>query len=202
MFDEPLIIDNVIGKKYQDHIMRTLLSAQIEWFYQHDITYPLEKMPEGFVPRPGLSHLYFDNVRGERPLSPWHHMTFPVLLEACSKASVSFGELMRSRSFLHFPANPNNDLLNHPHIDYEIPHLVCLYYVNDSDGPTVIYNETLKDVKEQDVKLEDMTVRMKVEPRKGRCVFFNGHIYHSSTQPVKGPRCVINFNMLSPSYDN
>ena len=88
MFDEPLIIDDVIGKPYQEHIKKTLLSAQIEWFYQHDITYPLEKMPIGFIPRPGLSHLYYDNVRSDRPLSPWHHLVHPVLLEEIGRAHV------------------------------------------------------------------------------------------------------------------
>ena len=201
MFNDPLIIDDCISRKFSDHIKSVLMSAQIEWYYQYDITYPEEKMPIGFTPRPGLSHLYYDNVRSNRPLSQWYHLVFPVLLEACDKAGVKFDELMRARSFMHLPANPNTNLLNHPHIDYEIPHLVCLYYVNDSDGPTVVYNETLRDIKEENLKLEDLTVRMEIEPKQGRCVFFDGHIYHSSTQPVNGSRAVINFNMLSPSYD-
>lgn len=200
MFKEPIVIDNVISKRYQEHVRDSLLSAKIEWFYQPDITYPMHKMPEGFIPKPGLSHLYYDNVRSPNPLSPWFHMIWPIALEACDKMNIVFDELMRARSFLHFPTDPNSKLLNHPHIDYEIPHLVLLYYVNDSDGPTVLYNETLVDIKEKDLSLDKLTVKMEVEPRQGRMVIFDGHTYHSSTQPTKSSRCIVNYNLLGAKY--
>lgn len=202
IFEEPLILDNVISQQYSKYVEKTLLSPKIEWFYQHDITYPMEKMPLGAIPKPGLSHLYYDNVRSPNPLSPYYHMVWPIALEVAAKVNVEFDELMRARSFLHFPANPNTRLVNHPHIDYEMPHLVFLYYVNDSDGDTVLYNETLRDIKESDLRLEDLTEKARVTPKRGRCVIFDGHRYHSSTQPVTNSRCVVNFNLLGARYAN
>ena len=49
---------------------------------------------------------------------------------------------LQGRSFLQFPLNLKNYDVDTPHIDiYNRKHLVVLYYVCDSDGDTIIYNE-------------------------------------------------------------
>ena len=74
---------------------------------------------------------------------------------------------------------------NTPHIDYPDPHIVLLYYVNDSSGPTTFYNRKFK-------------VKKEVMPKKGRILIFDGSIYHSSTPPTTNDyRCVINFDLKS-----
>lgn len=62
------------------------------------------------------------------------------------------------------------------------PHLACLYYVNDTDGDTIFFNQ------------DKTTIIKKVAPKKGRVVIFDGSICHSSSTPTKNVRSVINFN--------
>jgi hypothetical protein len=57
-----------------------------------------------------------------------------------------------------------------------IDHYVMLYYINDSDGETILHNVG------------------KVKPKKGRIVIFDGSIAHKLKYPTKGYRCIINFN--------
>ena len=79
----------------------------------------------------------------------------------------------------------NNLQIPTPHVDMvnnlgeTIPHLVCLYYVNDSDGDTIFYNK-------------DGSIRKKQSPKKGTIVFFDGSIKHSAGIPTINERIVIN----------
>ena len=82
----------------------------------------------------------------------------------------------------------NNQLTpNPPHIDLvDIKHKVILYYVNDSDGDTIFYeNERAKIILD------------KVSPKCGRILFFDGHHYHSSTPPLmNNKRIVLNIDLV------
>jgi Rps23 Pro-64 3,4-dihydroxylase Tpa1-like proline 4-hydroxylase len=63
-----------------------------------------------------------------------------------------------------------------------------LYYVNDSDGDTIFYNECFTG---QPVGL--VTEQQRVTPKKGRAVIFNSNQIHSGSCPsVNDSRIVIN----------
>ena len=70
-----------------------------------------------------------------------------------------------------------------PHIDIiDQKHYNCVYYVNDSDGDTILYNE-------------DKSIMTTVSPKKGRAVFFNGNILHEATRPKDySKRIILNIN--------
>ena len=63
------------------------------------------------------------------------------------------------------------------------PHYNAIYYVNDSDGDTVIFNETNKDYSEDFgvMKENKFTVKQRITPEKGKVVVFPGHYYHASS---------------------
>ena len=81
-----------------------------------------------------------------------------------------------------------------PHLDRYEPHLVILYYVNDSDGETVIYNYKSKD--ENDIPyFEDVKELKRITPKQGRIVVFDGRYWHTAEQPTNNIRCIININI-------
>ena len=43
---------------------------------------------------------------------------------------------------------------------------------------------------------EDIKMIKKITPKQGRVVVFDGMTRHSSTQTTKGPRCIINFDLV------
>jgi ectoine hydroxylase-related dioxygenase (phytanoyl-CoA dioxygenase family) len=61
---------------------------------------------------------------------------------------------------------------------------VVFYYVNDADGDTVFFDQNHQ-------------VMKSVSPKKGRLIIFDGTLYHGGGIPKKGPRCAINFNILT-----
>ena len=69
-----------------------------------------------------------------------------------------------------------------PHTDLNIRHFALIYYVNDSDGSTVLFDENKNIIKE-------------VEPKKGRILLFNGAILHGGGIPRNSNRCIVNFDI-------
>ena len=86
------------------------------------------------------------------------------------------------------------------HVDFAFPHLVFLYYVNDSDGPTTILNKKcfMGNNKVFD-DFEENDVIQRVDPKKGRAVIFDGLYYHAGGIPKNTPRCVVNFDLSLPN---
>jgi hypothetical protein len=86
--------------------------------------------------------------------------------------------------------NSSSENLYHtPHIDDDVKHWVMIYYINDTDGDTYIFNETYDGTEKQ------LTINQCISPEKGKFVVFNGKYFHSSSSPKKSTiRSVININ--------
>ena len=106
-------------------------------------------------------------------------------------------------------------LPNYPHVDAMDPHMVGLLYLNDTDGDTFIYKNTVEydnsrpDLTQQEYcKLKgwsydrdeseyfkDFEILERVTPRANRLVVFDGRHFHSSSSPTKTQlRYAINYN--------
>ena len=97
-------------------------------------------------------------------------------------------DILQGRSFLQLPRNISREDVDTPHIDIiRKKHLVALYYVCDSDGDTIIYNER--------VQSENYTIKRRVSPKQGRIVIFDGTLYHTAEQPLHSTRCIVNYNL-------
>jgi len=113
-------------------------------------------------------------------------------------------EITRMKFNLMVNSKSIKNEINTPHIDWtkkffetnqynnDIKHFVLLCYINDSDGPTIIYNEKYP-VK----NFKDLSIKEKVSPKAGRAIFFEGDQYHSSSFPTNyNTRMVLNINLI------
>ena len=96
---------------------------------------------------------------------------------------------------------PNNKLVegknNIPHVDNRFTNSYsAIYFVNDSDGDTVIYNEKFtKDTIDRPLRL---SVKRRITPKKNRFVLFDGQYFHASTNPRDcEKRIVMNCNIIN-----
>lgn len=87
------------------------------------------------------------------------------------------------------------------HVDQPTPHTVLLYYVNDSDGDTFLYKERADPLTYLAGSYpESFTVDVRVTPKKGRAVIFDGLQFHSVSSPKDYlKRQIININVLKHS---
>ena len=189
-----LVIDDFIDKDYQEDIKDVLLGKEewgdllFPWHYIDDVTAAFEDDNQG---RPGLSHVYveYDDDKTSNIVSQFHDLFIPMLELACETLEVPSARIVQGRSFMQFPLNLQSDEDDTPHIDLDEGerHIVVLYYVKDSDGDTVIYNQRT----ESDI----YTVKQKVTPKQGRVVIFDGGQYHTAQQAINSVRCIVNYNL-------
>mgnify|MGYP000264596445 FL=1 len=188
---EIIVIDDFISLEYQEKIKQELLGVNniFPWFHTEDVTDAGELTSQH---RPALAHQYVnlndDDVSEIE--SVFHHLFTPLLSKACQHLKMPQTEVIQGRSFLQFPLkNIDTSVVDTPHIDLDEgeEHIVVLYYVIDSDGDTIIYNERTES--------PSYTEKQRVSPKQGRVVIFEGGQYHTAEQPTKGTRCIVNYNL-------
>ena len=193
MIDEGkiIVIDDFISLDYQEKIKRDLigLDNDFSWLYSEDVTGAGDFDSQH---RPALGHQYvsIDDDDESEITSVYHHLFVPLLSKACQHLKMPQTEVIQGRSFLQLPLrNVDTSVVDTPHIDIDEgdEHIVVLYYVVDSDGDTIIYNERIKS--------DTYTEKQRVSPKQGRVVIFDGKQYHTAEQPTKGTRCIVNYNL-------
>ena len=193
MIDEGkiIVIDDFISLEYQEKIKLELLGLDnaFPWNYSEDVTGAGDYDSQH---RAALGHQYveIDDDDKSEITSVYHHLFTPLLSKACQHLEMPEAEVLQGRSFLQFPLkNIDTSVVDTPHIDLDEgdEHIVVLYYVIDSDGDTVIYNERTESL--------TYTEKQRVTPKQGRVVIFDGGQYHTAEQPTNGTRCIVNYNL-------
>jgi hypothetical protein len=193
MIDNIIIIDDVVPKIKQDKLEKLLLGPDTFWAFNHDVTYTSLDLKTYKIPvtTPGISSLFKDTLQNFE--NNHFNEVKAIALEAAEKINFIITDIVRARSFTHFPLNKKfKKEHDHPHFDFPFDHLVCLYYVNDTDGDTFIFDKKRND----DIDLEDIQVVQQISPKKGRCVLFDGNTYHASSGPTIAVRCIVNFDII------
>ena len=191
------VIDYIIDIKYQEGIKGILLGDDafqghlFPWYYTEDVTGAGDRDSQH---RAALAHEYVyldhDHDPVGKVISGFHNMFIPMLKEVIERMSLKQEEtgILQGRAFLQLPRNIKREDVDTPHIDInDRKHLVALYYVCDSDGDTIIYNERTKS--------KTYTVKQRITPKEGRIVIFDGGLYHTAEQPLHSTRCVVNYNL-------
>jgi hypothetical protein len=119
-----------------------------------------------------------------------------VSLTMLDNVGIPISNLITMRLAMITKQNSSN-ILNESHVDSSEDHFVGLLYLNDSDGDTIIYNETIdeyRDLWANDYEFYDkhlkgnLTEMVRVSPKTNRLVIFNGKHFHASSTPTTTSR--------------
>jgi len=195
MIDKIYVLDDIIPGNYQELIKESLFDTlNHPWFLKRSLSESTNgNFNPAFTQSPGFANVFYNDngILNQRI----YDLFLPVVKLACNKINFNFNSLIYGRSFLQMPLTTHQGITN-PHVDIPIPHLVCLYYVNDSDGETVFFNRIDDPSGSPRPNFDDAEIANKVQPKQGRLVIFNGSVYHSNTLPKNNMRCVINCNVI------
>jgi hypothetical protein len=177
-------IDDLIPKLYQDQIEAEATADKMAWFFSRESA----RRVQVDASYGGFSHVAFHYRDPSVTNAALTALLLPLLYTFCEKAGLPFKTLLRIRLGL-FTQNAAAGKEHHnPHVDFYLPHQNALYYVNDSDGDTVIFNETYDQVSlEQSIEYtreRKFTIARRVPPKRGRMIGFDGAHYHASMHPV------------------
>lgn len=170
------VVDNLVSEGYADEIER-ICKTEIPWFWNENISgYENSEAEsaktEGF--QFGFAHMALVNG-----ISSQHLQSFlPLLYFMEDRTGIKVNKLHRVRLALNTWTSVETQ--HHAHVDMHDPHKVLLYYVNDSDGDTFMYNEMFEQYKQEP---KTFTLKERISPKKNRAVIFDGFRYHSSSKP-------------------
>lgn len=179
-------LPNFLPTSLQDHLERHLTSNHFPWHFLKDVTSEYDNYHAGFHHTPFLDGnpktVEYDNI---------------LFLAHYVKNALQKDDLIlhRIRYGINIRSSDNQDY-NTPHLDFPDDflnnHYTALYYVNDSDGDTVIFNETTRSKK--------YTILKRITPEKGKLCIFDGKHFHASSRPKTNDyRIVITLNLYEPS---
>ena len=126
----------------------------------------------------------------------YNHKVSPIFISLidkfCKKHKIEYSKVIRMK--FNMTLRSDYDSHMYPHVDDMNDHYVFLYYVNDSDGDTFVFNEKAELSKKFEYK--DLTLMKKITPKKGAAILMDGKHFHAISAPTKtNLRCVINVNL-------
>jgi len=193
------VLDNVISREYQDYLEKLLLdNPEMSWHLIRNLNQVKNNQEK--IDTPGLSIQSISDGQDHGMLA----LVFRSLAyNLAEKLNISIKEIINARTFLQLPGgNLNETNQREYHVDYAKPHKVLLYYVNESDGNTVLLKQRYPFSYNKISGLTTGDVLQEIEPKKGRVVMFDGSHFHSSSVPSKQVRCVINLDIILSSFTN
>jgi hypothetical protein len=188
-----LKIESFIPTAYQDELEKTILGSSFPWFFNEATTdYTTDELNAGGVLLTDSTQdsAQFFHVFDET--SKFNQLVTPMLHLLQQKTGLEFNSVFRIKTNLlyeqkDYPVGKHNTI----HVDNmwtDKQTKSFIYYVNDSDGDTLVFKEKFGE------GAKDVTLELANTPQKGTGILFDSRKYHCSSPPVKTKaRAVINF---------
>ena len=193
-----IVVDDFFPKLQQKMLEAATLERDIPWMYEHTPEYGNPKMGHEF--RKNDENIVFLNfglfrhaiIRNKKIISPFYQSHLSNLKSVIEK---KFNVEIESfeRVFFNFSTPTGTKTLKYgvPHVDeYTTNTKIIIYYINDTDGDTVIFDEYYNN----GINPEKKTISQRITPKKSRAVMFDSNRYHATSWPSENTRRIININ--------
>jgi hypothetical protein len=191
------LIDNFLDESNFSTLKNFVESMDFPWFYIPTVSLPPDAIVTDTLAKEtsGFNHTVFDH---ETNLKSFFFQSMPLILTTFEeKFQIKIKKLLRIRLGMKHPKiGFTEQNYNLPHVDYFYPHGTLIYYINDSDGDTFVFNEFFN---EQDGEPTKFSVQQRVTPRANRMLYLeNGLQYHTASNPIMTDRrMIININFIT-----
>ena len=200
------VIDNFLPRSYHRELLELMSGPNFPWHFNSNIAY--EGQDGGSVYEHGFTHVFWDENIGFRAgnvqygnfwrpgllsimdvVSEEHNLMAVEQFDYQSPILRSRADMTTAAPILRSKANlltaTSDNFTHSPHKDFEFNNIGTIYYVNDSDGDTILYglNGEISD---------------RVSPKANRLVIFQGNQLHTGCSPNKTKsRILINSNFAT-----
>lgn len=207
VFEEIQHISDIVPVDYQNKIINFIRGenhfpwytidkiSHNDYFKDGEPTYVDQKVSD----HGGLYHMLYDE---DKIKSDNLTLFKPILDSYCNIFEKTIQDVYRIRMRYTHPV-PHHSKENYaaPHVDCHsaVPFTTLIYYINDSDGDTILFSKLHKvGIDEYDpIITEELTEVYRHTPKKGEAIVFNGHRYHAGNYPIEySKRIVVNFDFI------
>ena len=171
-----MIIENLLPKTYQDEIETAINNHGFPWYFQENQIYTTrDDIPQIF----GMTHMFYKDGKKN---SSYFDSILPLTYFFEDRTKLKIKSIFRMQANISFDQVTTEDIINNSiHIDLNHDSFYSLvYYVVDSDGDTIIYDNK-KNIIES------------CSPKKGNAIYFKSNQPHFGSLPKEHKsRIVIN----------
>ena len=190
------IIENLLPDSYFKEIRELLFSPKFPWFYLDNLSYGPES--SDFLPKwqkndpnikdsYGFTHVARDSLDVD---SPYAQFFKPIAYFLEDRLKEKINNVYRMRAVMTCKDPGFGNYYNVPHVDIPTPHKTLVFYINDSDGDTILFKEKWYGQNNYSQK----TIDTRVSPKANRALIFDGFRYHTGSVPTINNRVLININ--------
>jgi len=176
--------ENIIDEIDENILLEYMKSKYTEWYFVENIS----KSNFEFLSFNGWSR----HVTEQEPIEDYiFNIIKKIERNALNKSNLKFIKNYRYKLNCLEPLNTIatlEQLYSNTHVDDTIQHIVLMYYANDVDGDTILFDKNNQILKS-------------ISPKKGKVVLFDGSISHCPSWPTKENRYVLNYNIVIQSKE-
>ena len=189
------VIDDFLPIPYWERLNSFLCSSNFPWFYQKNITDENKPSELGCF---GFNHWVLrpeESVFNDRHSHPIQEMILPFCYFVQKEIGVkNYISNVRCDMSVYNPTSYRHK----SHVDLvDCKHIAVVYYVNDSDGSTIIYNKQVELNGNPEWDEDNLKILVEIKPKPNRVVMFDGSYVHTGHSPSKtNSRVIINSDYL------
>jgi len=171
-----MIIEKLLPQELEDKVNKLIMGAGFPWYWNAENIIP--QTPDESIFQ--FTHVFY--LR-RKPWSPYYNLMAMIAGFFVEQTGLKIKRIVRIKANLipniaHTPEQLHNLEHSDVEVDKEGNFVTFVYYVDDSDGDTVMLDGS----------------NITSSPIKGNIIWFNSKLRHRSTVPVKHKRrVVINF---------
>jgi hypothetical protein len=172
------VIDNFIIPAYQQGIKSVILTTDFQWTYEPRTAHP--DSDDIFVDsNTQETHQFVNKLFNNRENinQPQLGFILPLIYTAQDYIKIPTNITRVKANLLLQEKTISKELHHTAHVDCKVPHWALIYYVNNSDGDTIIFDQ------EFGKEFNQLTIKQRITPKQGRAVIFNGKYFHASSSP-------------------
>jgi len=179
LINDIYVFENVIDSVDENIMFEYMETKYKEWYFVEDVA------------KVGIHDLQFNgwsrHITDEEPIE---ENIFDIIkkieINALNKSNLKFLKNYRYKLNCLEPLKKTptlEELYSNTHVDDNVEHIVLIYYANDVDGDTILFDENKQIIKS-------------ITPKKGKVVLFDGSINHCPSWPTFENRYVLNYNIV------
>lgn len=203
MINEIYTFDNIVNIEIQNEIEKYVYDKNLNWEIKTN-----KKNTDGVITKSFPAQVISSNNIDENILK-FIDIIIDNSLNKINKKLLKKYRIRINKTIPHiFDLNEEYKLL---HIDLAESHITMIYYINDSDGDTLIFknknNEHLNNItdfinNDNFLNPKNFELTKSISPKKGRVLMFAGDSWHYGKYPTKGERNIININLVIENVKN
>jgi hypothetical protein len=186
------IIENFLSDKEHQDLTELVTSNVFDWYYIPYTSYSKLHSGSNVTESNQFTHTFFSHKQSFNFIESINPFKGKLMQHGIKPTNLL---RIKANMLIKDPLYPINHF-HPPHSDIDDKGKFCtlLYYLNDSDGDTYMFNQTYSNMPDFKDRIDELVITKRITPKANTAVIFDSTIIHTSSSPRETDRrMVINF---------